>query len=114
CPVRDRCPSAMGVNKRRKVKTEIKDEILEGEVTVAPGDVAIHSIHKVEDVDKRVTTVKEEIEESPYFATSPTESADVVKNEPEDESTVQLLNEDGEISKSNLKEESADIEDLVQ
>ncbi|KAF9301883.1 DNA N-glycosylase and apurinic/apyrimidinic (AP) lyase [Mortierella antarctica] len=114
CPVRDRCPSAMGVNKRRKVKIEIKDEILEQEVNVAPGAVAIHSIHKTEDVNRKVTTVKEEEEESPYFATSHSETADVVKTEPDDKSTVQLLNEDGEISKSNLMEESADIEDLVQ
>ncbi|KAG0342650.1 DNA N-glycosylase and apurinic/apyrimidinic (AP) lyase [Podila horticola] len=114
CPVRDRCPSAMGAAKRRKVKIEIKDEILDEEVTTAPGDVAIHSIHKAENEDRKVATVKSEAEESPYFETSESTAADVVKTEPEDESNEQLLNEDGEISKSNLKEESADIEDLVQ
>ncbi|KAF9320294.1 DNA N-glycosylase and apurinic/apyrimidinic (AP) lyase [Podila horticola] len=114
CPVRDRCPSAMGAAKRRKVKIEIKDEILDEEVTTAPGDVAIHSIHKAENEDRKVATVKTEAEESPYFETSESTEANVVKTEPEDESNEQLLNEDGEISKSNLKEESADIEDLVQ
>lgn len=104
----------MGAAKRRKVKIEIKDEILDEEVTTAPGDVAIHSIHKAENEDRKVATVKTEAEESPYFETSESTEANVVKTEPEDESNEQLLNEDGEISKSNLKEESADIEDLVQ
>lgn len=96
--------------KRRKVKIEIKDEVLDEQVTV-PGDVAIHSIHKTEEnVDKKVK-VETEVEESPFFAS---ETAQVVKTEPDDESNAQLFNEDGEISKNNLMEESADIEDLVQ
>ncbi|KAG0029201.1 DNA N-glycosylase and apurinic/apyrimidinic (AP) lyase [Podila clonocystis] len=114
CPVQDRCPSAMGVTKRRKVKIEIKDEILDEEDTTVPGDVAIHNLHKSEDMDRKVTVVKTETEDSPYFATSTPTTEDIVKIEPEDVSDVQLLNEDGEISKSNLREESADIEDLVQ
>ncbi|KAF9378789.1 DNA N-glycosylase and apurinic/apyrimidinic (AP) lyase [Podila verticillata] len=109
CPVQDRCPSATGV-KRRKVKIEIKDEVLDEQETVS-GDVAIHSIHKTEEnVDEKVK-VKTEVEESPFFAS---ETTQVVKTELEDESNAQLFNEDGEISKSNLMEESADIEDLVQ
>jgi len=96
--------------KRRKVKIEIKDEILDEQVSV-PGDVAIHSIHKTEENVEKKVKVKTEVEESPFFAS---ETTQVVKTEPEDESNSQLLNEDGEISKSNLMQESADIEDLVQ
>lgn len=96
--------------KRQKVKIEIKDEILDEHETV-PGDVAIHSVHKTEEnVDKKFK-VKTEVEESRFFASETTQA---VKTEPEDELNAQLLNEDGEISKSNLREESADIEDLVQ
>ncbi|KAG0336170.1 DNA N-glycosylase and apurinic/apyrimidinic (AP) lyase [Podila humilis] len=96
--------------------------------TTEPLSVKVET--KVDAQGRKIKIVKtEQVEESPYFATmdegerkdgseeeevSVGQSDEQVKAEPAEEFGVQLLNLDGEVSQSNLREDSADIEDLVK